>query len=156
MVYILSNMWYNNTYREENMNYIDVNGCSPRRYNLVHEAAAWCVNRIMPRMRTLDIDIEMMPSNKMDDSEGLCWSIDKRHFMIQIKKGMNRDDLLTTIFHEIVHVKQHARGEYVSSDYKTHKQYMAQPCEKEAYIMQEILLKEWKEYQDGLGVPSTI
>ena len=67
------------------------------------------------------------------------------------------DDFITTILHEMVHVMQYATGKmkdlnnqgstvywrgYNYSNYE----YRRQPWERQAYRMQEILLREWKKY----------
>ena len=61
-----------------------------------------------------------------------------------MQKGMKYEDFLTTLFHEMVHVKQHVRKEFEPVEYNTFEGYMAQPSEIEAYKMQEELLDQWK------------
>tara|TARA_B110000444_G_C18376125_1_gene382677 strand:- start:10 stop:423 length:414 start_codon:yes stop_codon:yes gene_type:complete len=123
------------------MNFVDAYGGTKHERYLVEDAAHWCIQKLMPRMRTLEIDIEL---KKIDDAEGLCHEVDKRHFVIEMQKGMEYDDFLTTIFHELVHVKQHVRKQFQPVEYSTFEGYMAQPSEIEAYKMQEELLCLWK------------
>ena len=77
---------------------------------------------------------------------------------IEIQKGIDEDDMITAIFHEIVHVKQGARKELVDTGFctktwcgveyicitSTTKEYMAQPWEAEAYYLQEELFTEYQ------------
>jgi hypothetical protein len=131
------------------MTYIDVTGGRKKERELVLEAAYWCVGKLMPRMRTLEIEIEL---HNLVDCEGLCNEYHMRYFMLEIQRGMEYEDLLTTVFHEIVHVKQHARNQFEATAYKTHDEYLAQPCEIEAYRMQEELLELWKEEKATMNI----
>jgi hypothetical protein len=66
-----------------------------------------------------------------------------RHFILRVRKGMDREDLLTAIFHEFVHIKQAVRKEFplfVPNDIP----YLERPWEIEAYRMQEEMLKAFK------------
>jgi len=113
--------------------------------NLAEEIVNFCIDRLMPRMRTLDICIQL--SDDMENADGYCLSVDNREFVI------------TAITHEMVHVKQHARNElkdckaialkkWKGEDhialYTTVEEYMNLPWEEEAYRLQEVLLNEYK------------
>ena len=71
--------------------------------------------------------------------------VDNREFEVEIHNRLMGDDLLTAIFHEMVHVKQGVRKEWNDSKktYNTHKEYLALPGEVEAYELQEEILKAW-------------
>jgi len=82
-------------------------------------------------------------------SEGLCESIDKRHFIIDVALFGN---WLSTLAHEMVHVKQFAKGELNSSlsQWKSNKyceniNYWEQPWEKEARKLQHKLVLNFVE-----------
>ena len=65
---------------------------------------------LMPRIRILDIEISLKKNMDVDaDVVG-----DEREFTMRIRKGQDRDDLLTSVFHEMVHVKQYIRKEFSS------------------------------------------
>ena len=67
-------------------------------------------------------------------------------FHIRIKKGLNTEDLLTAIFHEFVHIKQHIRKEYdlfSIHDENGKLAYLDRPYEIEAFKMQEELLEKF-------------
>ena len=115
------------------MNFVDAYGGTKYERYLVEDAAHWSISKLMPRMRTLEIDIEL---KEIDDAEGLCHEVDRRQFVIEMQKGMEYEDFLTTLFHEMVHVKQHVRKEFEPVEYNTFEGYMAQPSEIEAYKMQ--------------------
>ena len=116
----------------------------------------FCVERLMPRMKTLDICIEL--SNDMDHADGYCLAVNPREFVIEVDSRLKGDDFITALTHEMVHVKQYARGEtkdvntftkswkgdeYISM-YSTVDEYMALPWEAEAYQLQEVLCNEYK------------
>ena len=119
------------------MNYIDVKvgrGVSSERKVLTEEIAEWCLTQLLPRVRTLDITIELL--HKLDnDVDGYQWSggDNKEHF-IEINENLYYDDFVTAVMHEMVHVKQ---------DYRKDKRPIEER-EKEAYEQQEILFERWK------------
>ena len=90
---------------------------------------------MMPRMRTLDITVEL--KSKLDgDVDGYCWEGENnREHFIEICKKLKGDDFTTAVMHEMVHVKQQARGEMKP---------MMTVMEDEAYEKQEILLERWE------------
>ena len=101
------------------MNAIDAIGGTKRQRILAEEVARFCVEKMMPRMRTLDVIIEL--KMKLEDQvKGYCLSIDKRNFYIEIDKSVDTfEEFVKTVCHEMVHVKQGARNELVSSTTKT-------------------------------------
>lgn len=117
----------------------------------------FCIQRLMPRMKTLDICVQL--SNDMEHADGYCLAVDDREFVIEVDSRLKGDDFLTALTHEMVHVKQHARGElkdhtlalkkWKGEDwitlYSTVEEYMNFPWEKEAYELQEILCNEYKQ-----------
>ena len=54
--------------------------------------------------------IDFTYSNKMS-VKGLCWRDERSHFYIRLRTKQTRRDLLDTIAHEMVHIKQYVRNE---------------------------------------------
>ena len=84
-----------------------------------------------------------------DFAEGLCESIDKRNFVIDIGLFSN---WVVNLAHEMVHVKQFARGEmdsgltrWKSNHYAGNIEYWDQPWEKEARRLQFKLAEEFSK-----------
>ena len=148
------------------MNAIDAIGGTRRQRKLAEEVARFCVETMMPRMRTLDVIIEL--KMKLEDQvKGYCLSIDKRNFYIEIDKSVDTfEEFVKTVCHEMVHVKQGARNELVEKSaeigpFRLNKQYWKgddcsameyakQPWEIEAYELQEELhdmFVVWKKNQ---------
>lgn len=78
-------------------------------------------------------------------TEGLCESIDQRHFIIDVALFTN---WLSTLAHEMVHVKQFAKGEldsaltqWKSNKYCENIEYWDQPWEKEARRLQQRMVE---------------
>ena len=119
------------------MNYIEVNlgkGVSNTRKVLTKEIAEWCLGQLLPKVRTLDITIDLL--NELDGgADGYQWSgEDNRQHFIEINENQYYDDFVTAVMHEMVHVKQ---------DYRKDKRPI-EDREKEEYEQQEILFERWK------------
>ena len=90
------------------MNNVSVCGGKKSERVIVEKAVAWCIKHMMPRMRTLDIEVRLAKI----DAYGYCMEEDNnRTFSLEIKKGLGLYDLISTVCHEMVHVKQYARKE---------------------------------------------
>ena len=102
------------------------------------------------RLRTV-IKIRLHNALTVDrgSSEGLCESIDPRHFIIDVAMYGN---WLSTLAHEMVHVKQFAKGEldagltrWKSNKYCDKIDYWDQPWEKEARKLQHKMTERFCE-----------
>ena len=54
--------------------------------------------------------IDFTYSNKMN-VKGLCWRDERQHFYIRLRTKQTKRDLLDTIAHEMVHIKQYLKNE---------------------------------------------
>src|SRR6056300_1866304 len=138
------------------MNDVMIIGGTPHKRKQAKKIINFCIERMMPRMKTLDIIMYLEPD--METADGYCLAEDKRTFILEIDSRLKGDDFITAITHEMTHVKQYARGETKDIDkltkswkgteyislYSTVEEYMNFPWEKEAYEMQEVLCKEFK------------
>ena len=118
-------------------NYIEVNlgkGVSDARKILTEEIVRWCIGQLLPKVRTLDITVDLL--DEVDGGfDGAQWcGDDNRQHYIEINENLYYDDFVTAIMHEMVHVKQ---------DYRKDKRPIKER-EKEAYEQQEILFERWK------------
>jgi hypothetical protein len=94
---------------------LEISGSTERKRQLVAEAAYFFKDKLMPRMKTLEIDIHLCPHyEKKTTSSGDCiWEDTNRYsreFTINLDSS-NDDWMVRTLAHEMVHVKQWARGE---------------------------------------------
>lgn len=135
----------NESYKVKSMNIVCAYG-SNRKVTLVEDIVYYCIHQLMPRMKTLMISVEF---EKEKQGYGYCLAVDKREFELTINKSLKGDELIKTVCHEMVHVKQYARGELKVNDeldYKTYEEYENQWYEKEAFEMEKELAEGYKEY----------
>ena len=137
------------------MNYLAVTGSTKRKREIAESAMIHCISELMPRMRTLDIELIL---KKLKDEEVVGWCHEgenKREFFIDIEKSLDGEDLIETVCHEMVHVWQSAtrkmkdlpfgRKMYMGKVYDETTAYEDEPWEVEAYEMQGKLLKTFKK-----------
>jgi hypothetical protein len=139
------------------MNHITVKGGRPRQRELIESIVNYVIKKLMPRTTTLDIDITI---KTLHNAEGYCLSIDKKVHEIEVSHTLPLAQMLKTVAHEMVHVKQVNKGELgmasrvptwrgkkVSTD-KT--DYWDLPWEIEAYGREVGLFHRWAVENDLL------
>ena len=146
-----------------------VTGGNRYQKQLVFGTVRFCMNRLLPNIRKLDVDVHIRDFKK-DTSIGYCTDdsaepfdyVGKspRRFKIEISKDLNLTDFIKCVLHEFVHLKQFVKLEMVEQDSgKTRwkgksvskkTKYSDQPWEKEAYRLEEKLLWECLEQQEFL------
>ena len=88
---------------------INIVGGSRSQKKHAQSMVEFCVKMLMPRMRTLDITVKLC---KPQGAMGYCLETDNyRTFEIELDKTQSMRNLLETLAHEMVHVKQYARRE---------------------------------------------
>ena len=114
----------------------------------VHKAAIHFAKQLgIQRLHTTVLIRIHQQAAFMGDCEGLCEAIDKRHYAVDVALWGN---WLSTLAHEMVHVKQFARGE-LSTDMTQWKSrrhcgnidYENQPWEREARRLQGRMLEDY-------------
>ena len=146
---------------------ISVKGSGVRNRGIVYEAATWGVKHLMPRMqKSLEIDI-ILKCNLLSKEAfyGDCIWEDSiyrpREFTVQLDSKQNKPYLIQTLMHELVHIKQWARGElkdmYNSCDHSMWKgtlydinatKYTDLPWEIEASAEEGVLYEKWLKQSD--------
>ena len=135
------------------MNYVEVKGGTKKQRELAEEIAYFCIHKLMPRIRTLDVEINL---KKIPDAQGYAMCLDAREFELEIEKTLKGDDFITCITHEMVHVWQYAVGtlkQYTNQRHfwkgkeYTGVPYSKQPWERQAYRMQETLMDDYKAWK---------
>ena len=137
------------------MNYINVIGATKKKRALAESAVIFCISELMPRMRTLEIELNL---KNLKNEEVVGWFYEgenKRDFYIDIEKVLEGDELIGTVCHEMVHVWQAAtrkmkdldgfRKMYMDKVYDNTTAYDDEPWEIEATAMQGGLLEKFKE-----------
>lgn len=149
------------------MNVINVIGGTKNQRKLAEKIAWFCIKDMMPRYRTLDIEIQLRNCMKETQQLGCCYALEtNREFVIEVEKSLYKkdlDDFARTICHEMIHVWQTASKTMKDSSdgqkfwkgkngkYKnyTDTEYAHQPWEHQAYSLQDKLLEQFKEYYYG-------
>ena len=132
------------------MNLITVEGSNKKRRLLAEEVVSFCIQKLIPRIRTLDVEVSL---TNIDDADGYCHSMNKREFELEIDKKLKENDFISTVAHEMVHVWQYATGQLSQKGCKefwrgreyTKTSYSKQPWERQAMRMEKQLLKEFKK-----------
>lgn len=138
---------------------IRVMGGTKYQREVVYKVVGWTIRRLkLSRMSSLDIHVIL---KKLRGVDGYCSMKDeeKRTFAIEADKTLKLRQLIMTLIHEMVHVKQFARNEMI--DYPINDRYRwktktipentpydKMPWEREAVRLQEKLTDEfWREDQ---------
>jgi|TARA_A200000159_G_C7154599_1_gene268651 hypothetical protein len=132
---------------------ISVRGGSKRQKELVKSMVYYCQKELMPKLWRIEVNIHIKDFGK-DNTLGYALPDQDadlhrpRAFDIELNKKMRLRRLLETVAHEMVHVKQFARGElyesttqnkhrwqgqWLSNHRKCVKDYWQQPWEIEAH-----------------------
>jgi len=127
------------------MNYIEVIGGNKFQKQTAEKVVQKMIETLMPRMRTLEITVNI--KKLTGDAVGWCMMEDtNREFTIDVHNKLTLKDFVTTICHEMVHVKQYARKETCGYGKKWKGKKIAPktayydlPWEKEAYKLQDNL-----------------
>jgi hypothetical protein len=134
--------------------YITVNGGKAHQRKHVQTMVEFCIETLMPRMRTLEITVNLC---KPTGALGYCLELDnKREFELEVDKTQSMRKLLETVAHEMVHVKQYARREmnphsddWLGKTYNPKKvSYWDLPWEIEAHGREVGLFIRWAEKYD--------
>lgn len=138
-----------------NMNSIEVRGGKAYQKKYVKSVVEFCIKKLMPRMDSLDITVVL--KDLKSDAYGYCLSETTREFELEIHKRLPLRKLLTTVAHEMVHVKQYARRELTGDDVWQGKtinpkkvDYWDKPWEIEAHGRECGLFVRWAE-ENNLG-----
>ena len=132
------------------MNLITVEGGKKKQRQIVEDVVSYMIQRQMPRMKTLDIHVIL---KKIDDAYGYCMSESNREFEIEVDKRLRKNQFISTVIHEMVHVWQYATKQLTQKGCKefwrgkdyTDAYYSNQPWERQALRMEKQLLKEFKK-----------
>jgi len=131
---------------------------------LIHDAVQFYANTLMNRQLVKHLTVKVI--FKDDGVDGLCNPIDEltrpREFVLQINPNGTDKEVLTSLAHEMVHVKQYATGESRHYERKPHvtkfrgvmvnthtTDYWDLPWEIEAYGRELGLYIRFMEYKEN-------
>ena len=160
---------------------LEIIGGLKRDRELAEEIIWFCLEKMLPRHQILDITLYFEKTYE-DGDWGRTWSITNREYEIEIDHRLSKDcgvdELISTICHEMIHVKQGVRKEMIDSvrvkpgrkdkignrefvklwycrdgkyrDYKN-TEYRKRPWEVEAWRDASKYVKEFKKEYYGYG-----
>jgi len=142
---------------------INITGGRKNERDLMHSLAHFCVKKLMPRKKYLEVDITIKRNLEENDglSAGVIDTDDTNTFEMDIESSMTLRKKLLSVAHEMVHVKQFTRGELKHADTLTAKRWLGKtynesnywdcPWEIEAYGRELGLFTMWVEKFDIKG-----
>ena len=141
---------------------IDIEGGTKTQKNIAEEAVRFYIKKLMPRKRSLIIDLKIRNLLK-DDVAGLCERVERNYFIIETHHRGSLYDFLSFLAHEVIHLKQYATGQLCTSgktelwngEDHTHTPYKKQPWEIEAWGNQHALAKDYIKNELGLTLKAT-
>tara|TARA_B100000073_G_scaffold327316_1_gene312896 strand:+ start:2086 stop:2544 length:459 start_codon:yes stop_codon:yes gene_type:complete len=140
------------------MTIINVKGGKKYQQKYAKSMIAFCVSKLMPRKKDLEINLHLKDLKEL--ALGYAWPEDissyPKEFNIEIDSKQKLRDLLVTLAHEMVHVKQFSKGElYESTKVSKHRwqgkwlkkdlEYWDRPWEIEAHGREIGLFVRWCE-----------
>jgi len=136
------------------MIYLEIQGGTNKEQRMAYDAVNFAIKKLMPRKRNLQVEISI--TDIPDDADAYHCCITKGEHEIEVQKGLIEEDFMTAIFHEMVHVRQHERGDLKDHGirkawkgeeyfgiYDSKETYMNLPWEEEAYRLQEEIYEKW-------------
>jgi nitrate/nitrite-specific signal transduction histidine kinase len=117
-----------------------------KRRKIVQAAAEYFIQKLLPQKRVLNLDIRILDGLiELRGNAGECWDLKPEHdYTVIIDGSLPLPHILTTLAHELTHVKQFAKKELifgkksdiwkgvVFSHATRGKKYLSLPWEKEA------------------------
>jgi hypothetical protein len=124
---------------------ITINGGSNTQRKYAFSIASYVCNKfnITP---TIEINFRRMSN---DTSYGYCTQLEDNEYDVDIKRTLRLRDMLSTLAHEMVHVKQYELGELTQTNEESIP-YWDKPSEIEAHGRECGLFIQWAE-QEELG-----
>ena len=168
---------YSDEKQEVPMIGLQITGGIKRDRELAEEIVWFCLEKMLPRHRTLDITVRLTKTYE-DGAKGFCYQgDDDRDFIIEIDHRLSRkesiDEFIDTICHEMIHVKQNAKKQLIDryrwkkgqkpryrklwkcrdGKYRNYENtnYWKQPWEVEAHRDSSKYVKEFKKEYYGYG-----
>ena len=136
---------------------ISIEGGTAKQRDLGEDAIRFFVKTLMPRKRSLKIDLQIKNLIK-DDVAGLCEHVDRNEVIIQSHSRGTLYDYISFLAHESIHMKQFVTGELKTVNRKelwhgedfTDVAYRKQPWEIEAWNRQHELAKDFIKNNMGI------
>lgn len=142
------------------MRELNITGGRKKQRQVVEDAVKWSIKKLnLHRIRTLELNFSL---RKLKTLYGQLEQLDdkRREFSVVLDKNVDTKDLIRTVIHEMVHIKQYIRKEmdseivgsrmrWKSKTYPYDIKYDDMPWEKEANRLET---KYGNEYLKEIGI----
>ena len=92
-----------------------VEGGTRRERELVERAFCFALQQLMPRKRNLEVNFTLR--NMEENSDGWHLYLGGGEHEIDIQRGLSEEDLVTAVFHEMVHLRQYERNQLTDNGF---------------------------------------
>lgn len=115
---------------------------SDKKYDLIMDVVSFCYMKLIP---SYDIDINILVKNtKEKNLKGWCQHNFGNEYEICVHNKLSTKELVKTLCHEMVHVKQNVNNEFFDETvWRGKKYHIHQLWEIEAYEMESVLYQEY-------------
>ena len=121
---------------------LKIYGCSNDKVlkQCLSRASVFFLNALLPNKRNIDIIVRVVDDLvKKENAYGECYNYSNKihpsKYVIQLNAGMSPYETITTLAHEMVHVKQFDKGELVF--FPRHTKWKKERFEKDAVYTSE-------------------
>lgn len=120
---------------------------------VIDDIVFFSLRYLMPRKKNLSLSLEFT-DDFPEEVDGYHLFVYKNEHEIEIRSDLDKEDLITAIFHEMVHVKQFERRELKSvrgghiwknQFFPFCTPYLDRPWETEAYMLQEEMISVFEK-----------
>lgn len=142
------------------MRELNITGGRKKQRQVIEDAVKWSIKKLnLHRIRTLELNFSL---RKLKTLYGQLEQLDdkRREFSVVLDKNMSTENIIRTVIHEMIHVKQYIRKEmdsevigqrmrWKSKMYPSDIKYDDMPWEKEANRLET---KYGNEYLEEIGI----
>jgi hypothetical protein len=119
---------------------ITINGGTPNQRKYAYSMAEFVLNKFNVNP---DVEINFRCMNN-DENFGYCTELEDNEYEVDIKRSLRMREMLCTLAHELVHVKQYELGQ-LTQDNEAGMDYWDKPSEIEAMGREPGLFVRWAE-----------
>ena len=128
--------------------FIEFRNTNKKRQRTIEDALWFAKSYLLPRHKIDEIHIEPLKFDQygLSNLNGDVYDLDDRSYYIRINRQLSVDDLIKTIFHEFVHIKQHIKKEFGGDIFSISNEKVAyedRPYEIEAFRLEQEMLEEY-------------
>lgn len=133
---------------------VEIFGATKKKRELAEKIVTFAKSKLFPRHTRCLLEVELVNNLTMKEGvAGEAWDNGDREFYVRVDSALEREDFITTLLHEMVHVKQYVKGElkdmsgfrilWKKEEFHSQMEYHDRPWEIEAYTLEKELDKQF-------------